>query len=340
MRSEFVTARGEAADRAACNQHVSDLFRREPGNPLLTAADWPYAAHTVFNPGATLLPSGETLLLVRVEDRRGISHLTAARSKDGVTDWRIDSEPTFSAQPDLYPDELWGVEDARIVYLEQLGCYAVTYTAYSRAGPLVALATTEDFRTFERHGAIMSPEDKDAAFFPRQFNGRWALIHRPVPHLSGSKANIWLSLSPDLHNWGDHATLLEARDGAWWDAGKIGLSPPPIETRDGWLIIYHGVRNTPAGALYRVGLALLDLEDPRKVLRRGDEWVVGPTAPYEVAGDIPNVVFPCGAVLEPTSGELRVYYGAADTYVGLMTAQIDQVLDWLRSQPPPPVAQG
>ena len=319
---------------------MSNLFKRHPANPLLSAADWPYAAHTVFNPGATLLATGETLLLVRVEDHRGMSHLTAARSSDGITDWRIDPAPTLSAQPDTYPEELWGIEDARIVYLDSLGCYAVTYTAYSRAGPLVALATTQDFHTFERHGAIMSPEDKDAALFPRQFDGRWALIHRPVPHSGGAKANIWLSFSPDLHNWGDHTMLLEARDGAWWDAGKIGLSPQPIETVDGWLMIYHGVRNTPAGALYRVGLALLDLDDPRTVLRRGDEWVVGPAAPYEVAGDIPNVVFPCGAVLEPVSGQLRLYYGAADTSVGLMTAHIAEVLDWLRTQPTPPVALG
>src|SRR4051794_16904627 len=127
------------------NQHVPNLFRRHPDNPLLTAADWPYAAHSVFNPGATQLASGETLLLVRVEDRRGISHLTAARSANGIGDWTIDAQPTFSAQPDLYPEELWGVEDARIVCLETLACFAVTYTAYSRAGPLVALATTQDF---------------------------------------------------------------------------------------------------------------------------------------------------------------------------------------------------
>src|SRR6266513_246933 len=97
------------------NQYVPDLFHRHPSNPLLSAADWPYAAHSVFNPGATLLPSGETLLLVRVEDRRGISHLTAARSSDGISDWRVDAQPTFTAQPDAYPEELWGVEDARIV---------------------------------------------------------------------------------------------------------------------------------------------------------------------------------------------------------------------------------
>src|SRR6266851_5431171 len=114
---------------------VGELFQRHSNNPLLTAASWPYAAHAVFNPGATQLPSGETLLLVRVEDRRGISHLTAARSRDGVRDWHIDAQPTFSASPEQHPEELWGVEDPRIVPLAGLGGFAVTYTAYSRAGP-------------------------------------------------------------------------------------------------------------------------------------------------------------------------------------------------------------
>ena len=328
----MIPARGKTAS----NHGVADLFCRHPDNPLLTAASWPYPANAVFNPGATRLPSGETLLLVRVEDRRGISHLTAARSRDGIRDWQIDPQPTFSAMPQRYPEELWGVEDARIVRLGELGRFAITYTAYSRAGPLVALAMTEDFRTFERHGSIMPPEDKDAAFFPRQFGGRWALIHRPVPHIFGAKANMWLSFSPDLRHWGDHTVLMEAREGAWWDAGKIGLSSQPIATPEGWLVVYHGVRPTPAGALYRVGMALLDLDDPRRVLRRGDEWIVGPEAPYEVAGDIPNVIFPCGAVLDDATGEFRLYYGAADTCVGLMTAQIADLLEWLRTQPEPP----
>ncbi|HEY3115531.1 MAG TPA: glycosidase [Chloroflexota bacterium] len=314
---------------------MSELFHRFPGNPVLTAADWPYQANAVFNPGAAQFPSGETVLMVRVEDRRGISHLTAARSRDGVRDWQIDSEPTFAAEPQKYPEELWGVEDPRIVCLAGLDQFAMTYTAYSRAGPLVALAMTEDFKTFERHGSIMPPDDKDAAFFPRQFNGNWALIHRPSPRIAGAKANMWLSWSPDLRHWGHHAVLIEARDGAWWDAGKIGLACQPIETREGWLIVYHGARQTPAGTLYRVGLALLDLDDPRQVLRRGDEWIARPETPYEVTGDVPNVVFPCGAVLDDASSELRLYYGAADTCVGLMTAQMGDVLDWLRTQPEP-----
>ncbi|CAN5484956.1 glycosidase [soil metagenome] len=310
------------------NRHTFELFHRHPANPILSVADWPYPANTVFNPGAVRLPDGETLLLVRVEDRRGLSHLTIARSADGLSNWRIDSSPTIPADPQGHPEELWGIEDPRIVWLPEIEQYAITYTAYSRTGPLVALMLTRDFRSFDRRGPIMPPEDKDSAFFPRRVAGRWALIHRPVP--TQGKANMWLSFSPDLKHWGDHMVLMEARDGAYWDAGKIGLSPPPVETSEGWLVIYHGVRHTPAGALYRTGLALLDLDDPRRVILRGDEWVFGPEAPYELAGDVENVVFPCGATSDLERDELRIYYGASDTSVAVATARISELIQWLR----------
>jgi predicted GH43/DUF377 family glycosyl hydrolase len=312
------------------SHHFRQLFSRHPANPILTAANWPYPANSVFNAGAAQLQNGDTLLLARVEDRRGVSHLTAARSVDGITNWQVDPRPTLLPMPESCPEEIWGIEDPRIVWLEDVRRFAITYTAYSRLGPLVALALTEDFKTFERRGPIMPPEDKDAAFFPRKFDGRWALIHRPVPNVPGAKAHMWLSFSPDLKHWGDHMVLLEARDGAYWDAGKIGLSPPPIETPEGWLIMYHGVRHTPAGALYRLGLALLDLEDPRKVLRRGEEWVFRPEEPYEMVGDVADVVFPCGTVVR--GDELWIYYGAADTSIALATAKISDLLAWLRTQ--------
>jgi predicted GH43/DUF377 family glycosyl hydrolase len=315
------------------NPHVPELFTRYTGNPILTAACWPYPANTVFNAGATRLANGETLLLARVEDRRGVSHLSVARSADGFNDWVIDSEPTLCPRPTDHPEELWGIEDPRIVFLPELAVYAITYTAYSRNGPLVALMVTADFKTFERRGPIMPPEDKDAALFPIKFAGRWALIHRPVPHFPGAKANMWLSFSPDLKHWGDHMVLIEARQGAYWDAGKIGLSPPPIETAEGWLIIYHGVRHTPAGAIYRLGMALLDLDDPRRVIHRGEEWVFGPRHDYELTGDVANVVFPCGTVLDAESGLLRMYYGAADTSIAVATARVDDLVAWLRQQP-------
>ena len=315
---------------AGPSEHFQELFTRYEGNPILTARDWPYPANTVFNPGAVRLKDGTTLLLVRVEDRRGVSHLSVARSVDGLTDWTIAASPAFYPDPEHHPEELWGVEDPRITWIEELGKYAITYTAYSRNGPLVALAMTSDFRSFDRCGAITAPEDKDAALFPRRFDGRWCLIHRPVPTSPGAKANMWLSFSPDLKHWGDHMVLMEAGDGSAWDAGKIGLSPPPLETDEGWLIVYHGVRNTASGAIYRIGLALLDRDDPRRVIRRAADWVFGPTETYESAGDIPNVVFSCGMVADAKSGQLRMYYGAADTRIGLATADLSELLDWLR----------
>jgi predicted GH43/DUF377 family glycosyl hydrolase len=306
-----------------------ELFRRHINNPILTVADWPYPANSVFNAAATLLPNGETLLLVRVEDRRGISHMTVARSQDGITNWQIDPQPTLMPDPDNYPEEIWGIEDPRITWVPELEHYVVVYTAYSTSGPLVALASTRDFQNFERRGAVMPPDDKDAALFPRRFNGRWVMLHRPIAGYPVTRANIWLSYSPDLKHWGDHSVVLEARRGAWWDANKIGLSPPPIETAEGWLLIYHGVRVTAGGCLYRLGLALLDLEQPWRVLYRGDEWVFGPDEPYERTGDVGDVVFPCGTVHNPVTGEVRVYYGAADTSMALATGNINDWLDWL-----------
>jgi predicted GH43/DUF377 family glycosyl hydrolase len=309
------------------NSRFTELFRRYERNPILTGADWPYPVNSVFNPGAVQLPDGQTLLLARVEDRTGISHLTAARSRDGVTNWQIDSQPTLAPDPKNYPEEEWGVEDARIVYLPELEQHAVTYTAYSARGPLVSLALTRDFKTFERRGMIMEPEDKDAAFFPRRIGGKWALIHRPVT--PGSSADIYLSFSTDLQHWGNRTLLLESRRGNWWDANKIGLCSPPIETREGWLMTYHGVRVTGAGVIYRVGLALLDLEDPTRVIRRGDEWVMSPREEYEIIGDVGYVVFPCGQVVDETTDEIRLYYGAADSSIAVAYGNISEVLDWL-----------
>jgi predicted GH43/DUF377 family glycosyl hydrolase len=280
----------------------------------------------VFNPGAPLLPDGTTLLLCRVEDRRGHSHLTVARSINGVDNWQIEPRPTFRADPEQFPEELWGVEDPRVTYVPELRKYAIVYTAFTRDGPGVSLALTKDFHEFERYGVIMPPEDKDAALLPYRIDGQWALIHRPV---SAPRAHMWLSYSLDLRHWGNHKLMLEARRGAWWDANKIGLSPPAIETPQGWLVIYHGVRNTAAGSIYRLGLALFDLHAPEHCVMRGDEWIFGPQETYEQRGDVDNVVFPCGYTLAPDGDTLRIYYGAADTSIGLATASVRAMLEWL-----------
>jgi predicted GH43/DUF377 family glycosyl hydrolase len=308
------------------------LFQRQAANPIISADQLPYAGNAVFNPGAALLED-ETILLLRIEDLRGISHLQVARSSNGIDDWRFDPEPLLSPDPDRHPEEVWGCEDPRLTWLAELDEWAIAYTAYSRRGPLVSLATTKDFRSVTRLGPAMPPEDKDAALFPRRIDGRWAMIHRPTPLRGG--AHVWVSYSPDLRHWGDHALLIEARDGAWWDAGKIGLGPPPIETEGGWLVMYHGVHMTAAGPIYRVGLTLLDLADPTIVLRRSDEWVLGPGAPYEREGDVGQVVFPCGWTVDRAADRLNLYYGAADTSVALATAIFSDVLAYVERCPQP-----
>ncbi len=302
-----------------------ELFQRYEGNPILTAADWPYTVNAVLNPGATRF-GGETLLFVRVEDRTGLSHLCVARSADGLTNWIVEHDR--SLQPKVESEsERFGIEDPRITLCGDE--HMIVYTGYSEVGPLVCLAATRDFRSYERRGVLMPPDDKDAALFPRQFDGRWALIHRPVAQAPAHEAHIWLSWSPDLRHWGDHTILLQARKGAWWDAHKVGLNPPPLLTSQGWLLLYHGVRVTAAGSIYRLGLALLDTERPDRLLARSSEWIFGPRAPYERSGDVSDVVFPCGWVLDDDGDTLFVYYGAADTSVCVATVSLSALLTWL-----------
>lgn len=302
------------------------LFSRFSGNPILSRHNWPYPINSVFNAGAALLPDGDTLLLCRVEDRTGLSHLGAARSANGIDGWRIDAKPTLVANPRDYPEEIWGIEDPRITYVPDLGKFAVAYTSFARGGPGVSLALTKDFKTFERLGVIMPPEDKDAALLPRKFNGNWAMIHRPV---TPTGAHMWISYSPDLRHWGSHKVILEARRGGWWDANKIGLCSPPIETSKGWLTIYHGVRQTASGSIYRLGLALFDLNRPEVCLQRGNSWMFGPEAPYECTGDVRDVVFPCGQTIAADGDTINLYYGAADSSVGLASGSIRCLLEWL-----------
>jgi predicted GH43/DUF377 family glycosyl hydrolase len=308
-----------------------ELLHRHAANPILTAEQWPYTVNAVLNAAAARV-DGSTVLLVRVEDRRGISHLTVARSKNGLDEWAVEPEPLLAPDEDV-ASEQWGFEDPRVVWVEELGRFVITCTAYGPAGPAVYLATTEDFTTVERHGVIRHPEDKNAALLPHRVDGKWLLLHRPKTEFGGARGEILLSRSADLDSWSTPEQVMQPRTGAWWDSLRIGIGPPPLRTEHGWLLLYHGVKSTVGGDIYRVGLALLDLDEPTRVLRRLPSWVLAPQADYERTGDVPNVVFPCGLIHDTATGEVRLYYGAADTSICLATAQLDELLEAVLTSP-------
>jgi predicted GH43/DUF377 family glycosyl hydrolase len=305
-----------------------ELFRRHPGNPILTADAWPYPVNAVFNPAAAQL--GETtVVLARVEELTGLSHLTVARSANGIDGWSIDSEPLL-APVDGIASEQWGFEDPRVVFVPELERWVITCTAYGPAGPAVFLATTEDFTTVTRYGIVRQPDDKNAALLPYRIDGKWILFHRPRTVYGGAHGEILLSRSPDLVSWSAPEQVLRPRTGGWWDSLRIGIGPPPLRTAHGWLLIYHGVKETVAGSIYRVGLALTDLEDPTRVLGRAPQWVLAPLAPYERTGDVPNTIFPCGLVHDEATDEVRLYYGAADTSICVATARLADLVAAVR----------
>jgi predicted GH43/DUF377 family glycosyl hydrolase len=306
---------------------ANELFTRYEGNPVLTASDWPYPANSVMNPAGISFDGG-TLLLCRVEDMRGFSHLTVAQSKDGFTNWQIDPEPTMMADSNTR-EEKWGLEDPRIIWLEEQKQYAITYVSFSEGGPTVSLAITKNFKTFARLGTMLPPEDKDACLFPRRFRGRFALIHRPIVR---GEALMWISFSPDLKHWGDHRPLITTRFG-FWDCHRVGLACQPIETEHGWLVFYHGVRNTTAGGVYRMGLALLDLDEPWRMIRRGEEWILGPSEFYERVGDVSDVVFPTGVTFDWDKNQLNMYYGAADCTIAVASAKLSETIDYIMACP-------
>jgi predicted GH43/DUF377 family glycosyl hydrolase len=311
---------------------MTELFTRSPANPVLTAADWPYPVNSVFNPGAAVV-DGETVLLCRVEDRRGISHLSVARSADGATGWRVEKEPLVSPE-DHGERSRWGVEDPRVIRVDELDAWLVTYTAYGPEGPCVALVTTQDFRSVDHVGVILPPEDKNASLLSRLVDGHFVLFHRPMSQ-QARRGDVWLSRSLDLRSWTTPQLVVAARPGGWWDNVRIGMGPPPLWTPHGWLGLYHGIKEVAGNLVYRAGVVLLDLAQPQRVLRRGVDWVLGPTEPYERVGDAPNVVFPTGLLHDPERDRLRLYYGAADSCVALASASYPELLGYALSCPEP-----
>lgn len=256
------------------------------------------------------------------------SHLRVVRCGDGRSVREV-TDVTLRPQGEL---EEFGVEDPRITALS--GRYYITYVAVSRHGPATALASTGDFRTFIRHGVIFCPENKDVVLFPGPIRAAWAALHRPVCGTPFTRPEMWFARSDDLIQWGEHRPLDLGGDP--WGSGRVGAGTPPIAVADGWLELYHGnrrpVRPGEVGAYFGAA-ALLDPDEPWRVLRRSPEPFLVPEADFETRGFVPDVVFPTGVVRD--GGELLVYYGAADACTAVAAFSEEGLIASLSDDTPP-----
>jgi predicted GH43/DUF377 family glycosyl hydrolase len=247
-----------------------------------------------------------------------ISHLRLARSNDGRR-FEVEDQPTLEAS---MPYESFGVEDPRITEIE--GHYLITYTAVSEHGIAAALASTEDFSQFTRHGVIFPPENRDVTIFPEKIRGRYFCLHRPVGRTIGG-FEMWAANSHDLTHWGEHSWLMGPRPGSW-DSARIGGGAVPIRTERGWLAIYHGADEQNR---YSLGAVLCDLKHPERVIARSERPLLSPEAACEKEGFFGNVVFTCGAFLQDDI--LTIYYGAADKFICGASLPLSQLLNSLES---------
>ena len=247
-----------------------------------------------------------------------ISHFRLARSKNGI-DFKIDKEPA------MFPEnkyERFGIEDPRITKID--GRYYISYSAVSDiTGVAVCMASTIDFITFTRHGVIFTPDNKDVAIFPERINGKYYALNRPVSAEFGVR-DMWISRSADLVSWGNHIRLMGAREGCW-DNGRIGCGAVPFRIEEGLMEIYHG---SSKDSRYCLGAVLLDANKPWKIIARSGKPIIEPEMDYELNGFFGNVIFTCGVLYE--QGNVKIYYGAADTFIAYAEIELEDILDQLK----------
>lgn len=299
-------------------RHGIDIVHRWEGNPLIDICDLDFKCSDIHNAGVVSF-GGEILLLVTIEHLSGQRKIHLARpAANGYYD--VDSVPFLSPSNEqkYRRHESRGVLDARVTFLD--GIYYILYNALGEYGFRLALARTEDFRRVERMGLISEPDTKAGVLFPAKIKGRYARLERPR---DGS--SIWVTYSDDLVHWGGSELIISPRKG-FWDADRIGAGATPIEIDQGWLVVYYGAKDTSAGPIYRIGTVILDKHEPTQVVGRADIPILSPRENYERIGDVPNLVFPSGALAD-SNGNLKIFYGAANSCICIGTTTIKKIVD-------------
>jgi beta-1,4-mannooligosaccharide/beta-1,4-mannosyl-N-acetylglucosamine phosphorylase len=297
---------------------------RSSRNPIILRDHVP-RANSIFN--SAVVPFGDGFAGVfRVDDTQRVMNVHAGRSADGL-EWEIDHDPIVFAPADARVREIQErfsfAYDPRVTWLEDR--YYVTW-CNGYHGPTIGVAFTHDFETFRQLDNAFLPFNRNGALFPRRIGDRYAMLSRPSDDGHTPFGDIYYSESPDLVHWGRHRHVLAPLP-LTWQSTKIGAGPTPIETDEGWLVLYHGVLTSCNGFVYSMGAALLDLDEPWRVVARARDYLLSPQVPYEQVGDVPNVVFPCAALVDREEDRVSVYYGGADTVVCLAHAHLSELLD-------------
>lgn len=299
------------------NRRSQDIARRWDGNPIVTLEDLSFQCGDICNAGAVKI-GGDYLLLLTIQGLEGHYAIYPARGTDGYN-FEVGDEPLLapSRQEPFAEYEELGVQDARVALLEDV--YYISYDAISKHGFRVGLARTEDFRTIRRIGLVSEPDTKGGVLFPRKIRGKFARLERPW-----SGRSIWVTYSDDLEYWGWSEAVLTPR-GGFWDCDRIGVAAPPVEIDRGWLVMYYGTKVTSAGPLFRLGAAMVGAENPTQVLGRTNVPILSPRELYERIGDVPNLVFSCGSIMEP-DGEVKLYYGASNSCICVATTSVPDIV--------------
>lgn len=307
-------------------ENCSDVVWRHSDNPIIGRTPMP-GFQGIYNSAVVPFNDGYAGVF-RTEDLTRFPRLHVGWSKDALN-WDIDSKPLdFVNQPREVSDYAY---DPRVVKIEDW--FYISWCG-GHNGPTISLARTKDFQSFERMENAFLPFNRNGVLFPRKINGKFVMLSRPSDDGHTPFGDIYLSQSPDMVHWGMHRLVMRRggdQVGQWWQRTKIGAGPIPIETSEGWLMIYHGVMDTCNGFVYSMGAAILDRDEPWRVLYRTNQHLLTPDREYEISGHVPNVVFPCAALHQEETGKLAIYYGAADTCTCVSYANINELIDFTKA---------
>lgn len=299
-----------------------DVIWRYSGNPVILRDLIP-SSNSIFN-SAVVPFEGRFAGVFRCDDRWRRMVLHRGFSDDGIS-WQIDHEPLRFLCDDPEIGTFEEGYDPRVCWIEDR--YYVTWCNLYH-GPTIGVAWTHDFREFHQLENAFLPYNRNGVLFPRRINGSFGIMSRPSDTGHTPFGDIFYSESPDMQHWGRHRFMMGPGPG--WQSKKIGAGPVPVETSEGWLLVYHGVLNSCNGFVYSAGVALLDLDEPWRVIARSGPYIISPQALYECVGDVPNVVFPCAVLCDASTGRIALYYGAADTVTGLAFGYVDELVDFAR----------